>query len=57
MWHNPAPWHACTQGRARDQSAKTNVQRTVYARKRQKLMQESPGTKEDPIYLSMFDWC
>ena len=21
------------------------------------FMQESPGTKEDPIYLSMFDWC
>jgi len=20
-------------------------------------MQESPATKEDPIYLSMFDWC
>ena len=26
-------------------------------KRRQKLMQESPGTKEDPIYLSMFDWC
>ena len=22
-----------------------------------RIMQESPGTKEDPIYLSMFDWC
>ena len=20
-------------------------------------MQESPATKKDPIYLSMFDWC
>ena len=29
----------------------------AYAIKRQTLMQESPGTKEDPIYLSMFDWC
>ena len=33
------------------------VSEAAYAIKRQKLMQESPGTKEDPIYLSMFDWC
>ena len=33
------------------------VSEAAYAIKRQKLMQESPGTKGDPIYLSMFDWC
>ena len=37
----------------RASSGRTNP-RTL---KRQKLMEESPGTKEDPIYLSMFDWC
>ena len=28
-----------------------------FALRRQKLMQTSSGTKEDLIYLSIFDWC
>ena len=28
-----------------------------FALKRQKLIQTSSGTKEDLIYLSIFDWC
>ena len=44
-------------GRSRDALAVFHLAETSFTLKRQKPMQEPPATKEDPIYLSIFDWC